>query len=252
MRDYTFFDECVDRLTGDVYAQPPDDGHTAWALETLTWLIQKVYIDIYHLQPPFGEGRKVLDVGCGQAFMSNPFVNLGFDWTGVTIGADYLEAQQYLAQMKLNQEKVLHEDMTFLPFADNEFDLIFARHVLEHSPFPIITLMEWRRVVKKSGWLCLVAPAPHWWLHRGRNHYSIVPKENLDWWLLRSGWEPVHQHVFHNREELFLRHLTVIDESIRRKSVGEIMDEARHILDRYPKGPVEYRYICSNGEEQVE
>jgi len=239
-RDYTFFKECVESLTDDIYAQPPDEGHQEWAKEALEWLMTTVYLDGVPID------ARVLDVGCGQGFMAPLFQRRGFYWEGVTIGEDYIEARKFLQSQNTNPDLVHEADMTFLPLDDDKYDLIFARHVLEHSPFPILTLMEWRRVAKKPGWLCIVAPAPHWWLSGGRNHYSIVPLKNLEWWLRRSGWEPVHYFNFDNRAGSFLKHLTVIDPNIRKKSRGEIIDEAGEILKRYPEGPVEYRIICKN------
>jgi len=245
-RNYDFFKECVENLTGDVYAQPPDPGHLEWALEAFSWIMTTIYLD-----RPI-ERDRVLDVGCGQAFMCPVFESQNFDWTGVTIGDDFKHARAFLSGKGFDIAKVQEADMTFLPFEDETFDLIFARHVLEHSPFPIITLMEWRRKAKKDGWLCLVAPAPHWWKSKGRNHYSIVPTENLEWWLRRSGWEPVHYLPFNNRMTSFLRHLTVIEPRIRRKPRNEILHEAAVILERYPEGPVEYRIICRVAEEVIE
>jgi SAM-dependent methyltransferase len=197
-------------------------------------------------------GESVLDVGCGQAFMAPLFSRHGFYWTGVTIGDDYKSARAFLSGQNMSLDLVHEADMTFLPFEDNEFDLIFARHVLEHSPFPIITLMEWHRVAKETGWLCLVAPAPHFWLSGGRNHYSIVPLKNLEWWLRRSGWEPVHYLNFDNRMESFLKHLTVIPPQVRKMSRDKIIDQASEIVERYPEGPVEYRIICRYTEEAIE
>ena len=245
-RDYDFFNQCVENLTGDIYPQPPDAGPIEWALEAFVWIMTTIYLKKEI------ERDKVLDVGCGQAFMCPVFERENFDWTGVTIGDDYREARAVLRRNGVDPSKVHKADMTFLPFDDDTFDLVFARHVLEHSPFPIITLMEWHRVTKKPGWLCLVAPAPHWWLSRGRNHYSIVPLDNLEWWLRRSGWEPVHYLKFDNRMKSFLKHLTVIDPRVRAKSVGEILVEAEEILKRYPEGPVEYRIICRRAQEVTE
>lgn len=245
-RNYGFFNQCVENLTGDVYAQPPDPGHLEWAIEAFDWIMTTIYLD-----RPI-ESDRLLDVGCGQGFMCPVFESVGFDWTGVTIGEDFGQAQEHMKRNGFDKSKVHEADMTFLPFGNNTFDLIFARHVLEHSPFPVITLMEWHRVAKKTGWLCLVAPAPHWWLSGGRNHYSIVPKGNLLWWLSRSGWEPVHHFTFDNRMRSFLKHLTVIDPATRKKSRGEIIAEAERILKRYPEGPVEYRMICRYTEEVVE
>jgi len=245
-RDYTFFKECIEKLTDDVYAQPPDAAHTEWAMEALQWIMMTIYADTG------ATGVKVLDVGCGQGFMAPKFGRRGFFWEGVTIGEDFEKAREHLKEHNMNPDLVHECDMTFLPFEDDTYDLIFARHVLEHSPFPIITLMEWHRVAKQKSWLCIVAPAPHWWLSGGRNHYSIVPLKNLEWWLKRSGWEPVHYLPFDNRSTSFLKHLTVIEERIRQKSRDEIISEAHEILKRYPEGPVEYRIICKYAPEALE
>lgn len=247
MRDYQFFDQCVDKLTQDVYAQPPDPGHTEWAYEALDWIRTTIYVD-----KPVHQA-KVLDIGCGSGFMSKAFEQWDFRWTGITIGDDYDLARDWLSKAGLDPFKVHRGDMTWLPFRDESFDGIFARHVLEHSPFPIITLMEWRRKVKDDGWLCLVAPAPHWWLYGGQNHYSIAEFDQIEWWLKRAGWNPIHNFVFDNRNPSFLKHLEVYQEAIRdvttpeeRHSVG------KEILDRYPYGPVEFRFICEKVEEQIE
>ena len=246
VRDYTFFNQCVEALTKDIYPQPPDAGHREWAYEAFEWIMTTAYAG------RLGEGDEVLDVGCGQGFMCPTFEDAGFNWTGVTIGADFKEARHFLASLAIDPRKVWEADMTFLPFDANSFDLVFARHVLEHSPFPIITLMEWHRVAKPESWMCLVAPAPHYWLSGGKNHYSLVPKENLEWWLRRSGWEPVHRFTFDNRMLSFLRHLDVLDVQLRSKDLGEILAVGKEIIGRYPQGPVEYRIMCRYAEEVLE
>lgn len=45
-----------------------------------------------------------------------------------------------------------------LPFKSNAFDFIIARHNLEHYLNLIKTLLEWRRVLKIGGVLCIVLP----------------------------------------------------------------------------------------------
>ena len=232
-RDYFAFNKFVVRLTGDVYGQPTDPGHTAWALHAFDWIRTTIYAE----KEMVGQ---VLDVGCGEAFMCLPFEAIGMNWTGVTIGKDFERAKVVLEELKFDPAKVEEADMTFLPFNDNTFDLVFARHVLEHSPFPIITLMEWRRVTKPGGHLCLVSPAPHWWGVRGKNHYAVVPKQNLEWWLMRSGWHVQHEFNFHNRDPLFLKHLEVY------QATGE------KALGAYPVGDVEFRFICERGEAFTE
>jgi len=245
MRDYTRFDERLDRLNRDVYAQPPDGGHTAWAEAALAWLLEKVYP---------GMGRpvgRVLDVGCGQGFMCERFEQAGLGWTGVAIGEDVLRAQSHLAETGRSTDKVQEADMSFLPFEGASFDLVFARHVLEHSPFPILTLMEWRRMVQFGGWLCLIAPAPHYWKYRGRNHYSVAPKELLKWWLMRGGWNPIHEVTFDNRDPLFLKHLEVYQNAIAGgRDPGN--EKVEKVLAPYPPGPVEFRFLCRAEAEILE
>jgi len=43
-------------------------------------------------------------------------------------------------------------DITALPFADNEFDVIFCNHVLEHIPDDTQAMKELYRVMKSGGW----------------------------------------------------------------------------------------------------
>ncbi|KKN02881.1 hypothetical protein LCGC14_1113220 [marine sediment metagenome] len=264
-RDYKFFDKCTQNLSQDVYPQPPDPGHTDWALNSLKWIDSTIYAAkppirdeetnkiIKTFKKPEISGR-VLDVGCGWGFLSVPFETMGLNWTGVTIGEDVIGARGNLQEYGLPPEKVIETDMTFLPWDEPLFDLIYARHVLEHSPFPIITLMEWHRVTKEGGYLCLVAPAPHYWKYKGKNHYSIVPKPLLKWWLERAGWLIVHEFDFMNRDPLFLKHLEVYQSAVGHIRGGEDHQLAvgQGVLESYPEGPVEFRFICRRAKEVLE
>jgi SAM-dependent methyltransferase len=209
-RDYSRFDGYVNRLTQDVYAQPPDEGHLLWGLQAIHTLFSIPQ-----------RCKTVLDIGCGQGQFKGALEWMGLAWTGVNIGEDYAIAKA----AGLNVEQA---DMTFLPFADASFDLVFARHVLEHSPFPVITLMEWRRVC--SGWMALVLPAPAFWKVRGRNHYSVLPKENWLWLLERAGWHPLHEYTMTTDDEVFLR-------------------AWQAALPPEPGVDVEYRFLCERTEE---
>lgn len=209
MRDYSIFDSYLNQLTADVYAQPPDAGHTAWALHAIATLCAI----------PQGL-TNVLDVGCGQGFLQPVFKGRGLDWTGVCLGEDYQIAKE-------RGLKVHEADMTFLPFQDGTFDLVFARHVLEHSPFPVITLMEWKRVVRAGGFLIVIAPAPAYWQVRGRNHYSVLSQKQLAWLMIRAGWNPIHDHAMTTRSEIFIRHTPA-------SPAWQDQDE----MD------VEYRFLC--------
>lgn len=204
-RDYTRFDGYLNRLTQDVYAQPPDAGHVAWGLQAI------------HTLASIPQGcQNVLDVGCGQGQFAGAFVERGLAWTGVTIGEDYQVA-------KAKGLDVREADMTFLPFDDDSFDLLFVRHALEHSPCPLVTLMELRRVCR--GWMVLILPTPEYWGVRGRNHYAVFPRDNWLWLLARAGWRPLHEHTFTTDDPLFMVHW-------------------RSELPPIEGQPVEYRFLC--------
>lgn len=214
MRDYSQFDKYLDELRKDVYDQPPDPGHTEWAKDSIKLMPMDV--------------ASVLDVGCGMGFLKPEFVEHGVMWYGCTLG-DY--------DIQLARERgitgIYQTDFTFTGFNDGMFDLIYARHSLEHSPFPLLTLMEWYRISTK--YLLLVAPAPEYWGWHGKNHYAMMNEAQL-WALLeRSGWEIITQEYLRTNQKLFMDHY-----------MPEIVDynERKHL--QYPGPPqiVEYRYVC--------
>lgn len=149
----------------DIYPQPEDEGHTAWAQAVFNkWIA------------PTSLGKSVLDVGCGDtAFMRNMFESVGMEYTGVAL--------------KTSNPNVVNMDFSFLNFPDESFDLVFSRHSLEHSPMPVISLMEWHRVSK--AFLCLILPNPEKFGWAGLNHYSVMNKEQAQYLLHRAGWRVI-------------------------------------------------------------
>ena len=163
-RDYNNLDLYLDRLLPDIYPQPPDAGHLRWANQVFKhWVVSLRHVS------------SVLDAGCGDtAFMKSKFEGMGWEYTGIAL--------------QTNNPVIVNLDFTFTECADKEFDLVWARHSLEHSPMPIITLMEWERI--SSRYLILVVPRPTTDLsYVGRNHYSVTNKEQLKFWLGLSGWK---------------------------------------------------------------
>lgn len=173
----------LNKLYDDVYPSPSDPGHTAWCREVISILAPRTL-------------RSVLDVGCGDGFSEMLFRAHGYTtWEGVTI-----------ASSEINNKNIKFSDMSFLPYSDNHFDLIFARHVLEHSPMPLITLMEWRRVSK--GKALIVLPSPEYWGISGANHYYVLPSANW-WWLFEcAGWNVVNHMEFKTTNPLFQEYTT--------------------------------------------
>lgn len=154
MRNYEHIDKYLDQLAGDLYPQPPDPGHTALAQEVIDFWMGRLT-----------EAHTVLDVGAGQGFCQPMFEKWGCTYQGVALGPDIVPALDAGYNVK-------RMDYNFLDYPDKSFDLVFSRHSLEHSPMPILSLMEWSRVSKN--WLGVVLPAPEHYTYEGLNHYSVM------------------------------------------------------------------------------
>lgn len=87
---------------------------------------------------------KILDVGCGNGFLSQLYPN--FDIVGVDI-SDGMLANNPHKWIKAPAEK--------LPFPDNHFDYVVCRSLLHHLEDPEVGLKEMFRVLKPGGkWAC--------------------------------------------------------------------------------------------------
>ncbi len=168
MRDYRNIDHYLNILDSDIYAQPLDVEHTKRCKDTvLKWCDAKL--------------ATVLDVGCGQGVAFPFFKSVNLEVTGVTLGVDF-----GVCVKEYPDVKVVEADMHFLPFESESFDIVFARHVLEHSPMPLLALMEWNRVARDR--LIVVLPSAEKEVVGGKNHYYVLPKLQWKHLFKRAGW----------------------------------------------------------------
>ena len=170
-RDFTNWNGYLDELMDDVYPSPADDGHTALLTNYMgRW------------GKYFKGAKNVLDVGCGDDAIAEPFFRgLGISYLGISIGAN-------VDLLASKGRCVVNTDFNFLSdFVSESFDLVFSRHSLEHSPAPLLSLMEWHRVSSK--YLGLIVPNPADTTFVGRNHYSVANSHQMVWWLRRAGWK---------------------------------------------------------------
>lgn len=101
--------------------------------------------------------KKILDVGCGQ----NKYPG--------AVGID---------SNPRTQADVIHDlGVTPYPFAENEFDEIICRHVIEHVPDVMAFVTELHRITRPGGRIKIVTP-----------HYS-----NPDW-----ATDPTHRNHFNS------------------------------------------------------
>jgi SAM-dependent methyltransferase len=159
-RDYSRFDRFLDSLVGEVYPEVPGEPHLTLTRRTLEEFHQKGLIKA---------GDKVLDVGCGQGLALEVFRELGIAAIGTGLGPD-------VHVCRAKGFDVRSMDQNFMDFPDASFDVLWCRHVLEHSVAPLFTLSEYKRLTKAGGLIYVEVPAPDTSAHheRGQNHYSVL------------------------------------------------------------------------------
>ncbi|MHB8057198.1 MAG: class I SAM-dependent methyltransferase [Desulfuromonadaceae bacterium] len=167
-------DAFLDRLECHIYPELASQLHSDITQRAITRLTEL---------EPLHRGARVLDVGCGQGPALELFDQMDISAVGVTLGAEDIEA------CRSRGFSVARMDQSFLDFEDNTFDVIWARHVIEHSIFPFYTLHEFNRVMRHSGMLYLEVPAPDTDCHHERNpnHYSVLSQSAWCSLLERTG-----------------------------------------------------------------
>jgi len=162
--------------------------------ENLTKEIVTKYIDPLNLP----KNAKILDLGCGPGYFLDAMKQREYtNVTGVTLSP---------GDIKICEDKghtIKQYDLTFIPqkdgYYDESVDFIFLRHALEHSPYPIFSLMEYNRLLKQGGKMYIEVPAPD--CERGHeynlNHYSILGQNQLAALITRCGFDI---DVFNNLE----------------------------------------------------
>lgn len=97
-------------------------------------------------------GGRILDIGCGAGQCLTYYKEMGWEPFGVEISnAASRRAME-------SGHAVFRGVLEDARFPDDYFDLVRARHVLEHLPNPVESLLEMRRVLKNHGTLLLEVP----------------------------------------------------------------------------------------------
>lgn len=94
---------------------------------------------------------KMLEVGCGTAFVSLYFAKRGYETYCLDINKSILKA----AEKNFNNEgvkgKFITGDVEKSPFDDNQFDVVTSFGLLEHFENPEIAISEMVRILKPGG-----------------------------------------------------------------------------------------------------
>ena len=93
-----------------------------------------------------GQSKKVLDLGGRDGTLTKHFI----EKNNVTLG-DIDENALSIAKKNYQIETIKVDLNQSLPFPDKSFDVVVMAEVLEHLPYPLITLSEIKRILKENG-----------------------------------------------------------------------------------------------------
>jgi SAM-dependent methyltransferase len=151
-RDLTQLNNLWDKALAVQVAAPETPWHTKAAIECLeAWLPKMEGLGehgVYY----------VLDVGCGTGFLR-----------------DYFEARNWWYYgLSLQEHANMRADYHFLePKAS--YDLVFSRHVVEHSPMPYLAVTKLYEFTAPGGWCVIITPLPPSNADYP-DHFSVMPR----------------------------------------------------------------------------
>ena len=140
-------------------------------------------------------GKTVLDIGCANGFAQEMFTKDGIDradYTGITCSE--ADARECGARGIPNILQLDMHDLWVLQDEAERFDLVWARHVMEHTPVPLFVLQEIKRILRPgTGKLYVEVPAPDTACRHTTNvnHFSCFGREGWEGLFSKAGFTPL-------------------------------------------------------------
>lgn len=163
----------------------------------LGWLLGLIrYKDLV----PFEGGGRALDVGCGNGKFVRTLINIGWDAEGSDFSPDAVKSAR-AAGLTVHQGTLDSAD-----FEPGSFDLVSARHVIEHVPDPVPFVRDIHRLLRAGGRFLVRTPNSHalgrgwfgtrWYANDVPRHVVMYSLETLDQLLSTHGFERVTARGF--------------------------------------------------------
>lgn len=139
-------------------------------------LEQRLYIIFDRLLPENIDGKRLLDLGCGNGWFSRKAYERGASVVSLDISLDMVkQAALRGCRMAINGSALE------LPFLRNQFDVVVSSEMIEHTLDPIYAVTEMARVLKPGGILVLTCPNKSWqWLVDLSTRLKVRPFQGIE------------------------------------------------------------------------
>ena len=182
------------------------------------------------------EGKKVLDVGCGDGVLSFKCHKLGALVHGVDLMPASIEAAK--ARTSLTNIEFQVGDVYELPFPDDSFDIVMSSEVIEHLEKVPQYLSEIRRVLKPQGRAIISTPI--------RNTKIPLDEEHVQEWFFEDYPAVFSSHF--SQVETFASHPVAIVDLYTAKFFGRpwfklLLNIFSLFRNPYPLEQKRFRYM---------
>jgi SAM-dependent methyltransferase len=186
-------------------------GEVNWARAEPVWGIFDVPESELRMLPQDMRSMKVVELGCGTAYVSAWMARRGAEVTGMDLSERQLETAHRLQQLHGLSIELLHGNCELLPFGDASFDFAISEYGAAIWCRPERWLREAFRVVKPGGslhflgcspWVYVCSPASGELPLVDRLEHSYFDQGRIDWGdegvefnLPISGWFRLFQEI---------------------------------------------------------
>ena len=161
---------------------------------SMYWFARRYYASLVRRYAPPG-GGKLLEMGCGLGHLLG-LLQDDFQCAGIDL-MDYSIEQTRINAPKAEAMVMSADDLN--TFADAEFSVVVALHLVEHLPDPQHTLREVSRILKPGGLWLFATPHPDYSLRRlkdrendaigkDKTHINVHPPQTWRAWCEASGF----------------------------------------------------------------
>lgn len=122
-----------------------------------------IHINRYSLAKNYCQGKKILDISCGEGYGSYLLSEWGAaEVVGIDISKETIKKAKEDFKNK-NLKYICHDAMNFDIFKDNYFDMIVSFETIEHLTEPKKYLKEIKRISKDDAIIIISCPNDHFY-----------------------------------------------------------------------------------------